>query len=127
MPHVQGSWDSATLTLEPAQIFILVNVFGFRRKVDDRRRFTRAYIEVARKNATSTLTAGIALYCLTCENELGPEIIIGATTGAQADKVTSEEHTSELTSIMSISCSFLCLKKKQRQNILPHYITRYQC
>src|SRR3546814_14559117 len=24
MPHVQGSWDSATLTLEPAQIFILV-------------------------------------------------------------------------------------------------------
>src|SRR3546814_13437183 len=87
MPHVQGSWDSATLTLEPAQIFILVNVFGFRRKVDDRRRFTRAYIEVARKNAKSTLTAGIALYCLTCENELGPEIIIGAKTGAQAGKV----------------------------------------
>lgn len=87
MPHVQGSWESATLTLEPAQVFILVNVFGFRRKADDRRRFTRAYIEVARKNAKSTLTAGIALYCLTCENELGPEIIIGATTGAQADKV----------------------------------------
>src|SRR3546814_8472656 len=119
MPHVQGSWDSATLTLEPAQIFILVNVFGFRRKVDDRRRFTRAYIEVARKNAKSTLTAGIALYCLTCENELGPEIIIGATTSAQADKVfkpaklmvervsalreaRSEEHTSELQSLMRI-------------------------
>lgn len=87
LPHVQGSWDTPTLTLEPAQIFILVNVFGFRRKSDDRRRFTRAYIEVARKNAKSTLTAGIVLYCLTCEGELGPDIVVGATTGAQADKV----------------------------------------
>lgn len=87
LPHVQGSWDTPTLTLEPAQVFILVNVFGFRRKSDDRRRFTRAYIEVARKNAKSTLTAGIVLYCLTCEGELGPDIVVGATTGAQADKV----------------------------------------
>lgn len=87
LPHVQGSWDSATLTLEPAQVFILVNVFGFRRRSDDRRRFTRAYIEVARKNAKSTLTAGVALYCLTCEGEMGPDIVVGATTGAQADKV----------------------------------------
>lgn len=87
LPHVQGSWDTPTLTLEPAQVFILVNVFGFRRKSDDRRRFTRAYIEVARKNAKSTLTAGVVLYCLTCEGELGPDIVVGATTGAQADKV----------------------------------------
>lgn len=87
LPHVQGSWDSKTLALEPAQVFILVNVFGFRRRTDDRRRFTRAYIEVARKNAKSTLTAGIALYCLTCEGEMGPDIVVGATTGAQADKV----------------------------------------
>lgn len=87
LPHVQGAWDTPTLSLEPAQCFILVNVFGFRRKIDDRRRFTRAYIEMARKNAKSTLTAGVALYCLTCEGEMGPEIIIGATTGAQADKV----------------------------------------
>ena len=87
LPHVEGAWDTPTLTLEPAQIFILVNVFGFRRRSDDRRRFTRAYIEVARKNAKSTLTAGVALYCLTCEGELGPAIIIGASTGAQADKV----------------------------------------
>lgn len=87
LPHVEGAWETPTLALEPAQIFILVNVFGFRRRSDDRRRFTRAYIEVARKNAKSTLTAGVALYCLTCEGEMGPAIIIGASTGAQADKV----------------------------------------
>jgi phage terminase large subunit-like protein len=86
-PHVEGEWDTKTLTLEPAQIFILVSVFGWRRKRDGRRRFSHAYIEMARKNAKSTLTAVVALYCLTCEGELGPQIIIGATTGEQANKV----------------------------------------
>ena len=116
LPHVQGSWDDPTLVLESAQIFILVNVFGFRLKKDDRRRFTRAYIEVARKNAKSTLTAGVALYCLTCEGELGPEIVIGATTGKQAEKVFNpakqmvdkvsalRDHFSLKTFVRSITC-----------------------
>ncbi len=87
LPHVEGSWDSPTLELDEAQVFIVASIFGWRRKIDGRRRFTRAYLEMARKNAKSTLTAGIALYCLCCEGELGPQIIIGATTGAQAQKV----------------------------------------
>jgi phage terminase large subunit-like protein len=87
LPHVEGIWETPTLTLEPAQIFILVVVFGWRRKQTGTRRFTRVYIEMARKNAKSTLTAGIALYCLCCEKEVGPQIIIGATTGDQARKV----------------------------------------
>lgn len=86
LPHIEGEWATPEITLEPAQIFILVNVFGFR-KLSGGRRFTRVYIEMARKNAKSTLTAGIALYCLTCEDEIGPQIIIGATTGEQAQKV----------------------------------------
>lgn len=35
----------------------------------------------------STLTAGVGIYCLTCEGEIGPQVIIGATTGEQAGKV----------------------------------------
>lgn len=87
LPHVEGKWDRDTIVLEPAQIFILVVAFGWRRKDDGLRRFSTVYIELARKNAKSTLAAGIALYCLTCEQELGPQIIIGATTGEQAQKV----------------------------------------
>lgn len=87
LPHVEGVWDTDTITLEPPQIFILCVVFGWRRKSDGHRRFTRAYIEMARKNAKSTLTAGVALYCLCCEGEIGPQILIGATTGDQAKKV----------------------------------------
>lgn len=89
LPHVEGSWESQTISLEPAQVFWLVCIFGWRRKTDGRRRFTTVYIEVARKNAKSTLAAGVALYCLTCEGEVGPQIIIGATTGEQAKKVFS--------------------------------------
>lgn len=87
LPHVEGSWESKTITLEPPQVFILAVVFGWRRKSDGLRRFSSVYIEMARKGAKSTLTAGIALYCLACEGELGPQVIIGATTGEQAQKV----------------------------------------
>ncbi|HEV7285196.1 MAG TPA: terminase large subunit, partial [Kaistia sp.] len=87
LPHVEGQWDTATIELEPAQVFWLVVVFGWRRIADGRRRFTNVYIEVARKNAKSTLTAGVVLYCFTCENEPAPYVFIGATTGAQAQKV----------------------------------------
>ncbi len=62
-------------------------VFGWRRNEDGGRRFSKAYIELARKGAKSTLTAGIALYCLCCEDEVGPQVVIGATTNEQAGKV----------------------------------------
>lgn len=87
LPHVQGKWDTPTIVLEPAQIFILVNLFGFRRKDSGARRFTDAYIEMARKGAKSTLAGGISLYCFTCEGEIGPEVVVAATTGEQALKV----------------------------------------
>ena len=87
LPHVEGQWDSPTLDLAPAQVFILACVFGWRKKSDGTRRFTTAYIEMARKGAKSTLTAGVVHYCLSCEGELGPQVVIGATTREQADKV----------------------------------------
>lgn len=87
LPHVEGQWETPTLTLEPAQIFMLVVVFGWRRKDTGARRFTMAYIEMARKGAKSTLTAGVSLYCTCCEEEPGPLTLIGATTGDQAKKV----------------------------------------
>lgn len=83
-PHVEGEWGSPTIVLEPWQAFILTTVFGWRRSVDGGRRFNTAYIEVARKNAKSTITAIVALYCETCEEENGPQVPIAATTGSQA-------------------------------------------
>lgn len=87
LPHVEGRWRSATITLEPVQIFLIATLFGWRRRDTGGRRFSMAYISAARKFAKSTLAAGIALYCLTCEADLGPQVIIAATTGQQAEKV----------------------------------------
>ncbi len=86
LPHVEGQWDTPTIFLQPPQIFLLTTIFGWRRE-GNYRRFSTCYLEMARKAAKSTLTAGVALYCLTCENEVGPQVIIGATTGEQAGKV----------------------------------------
>lgn len=85
MPHVQAF--TGLIELEPAQIFWLVCIFGWRKKKNGTRRFSHAYIEVGRKNAKSTLAAIISFYCQNCEGEVGPDIYIAATTRKQADKV----------------------------------------
>jgi len=81
--HVEGLWGTETITLHPSQAFFLCNLFGFRNH-DGSRRFTGALYSVARKNAKSTLAAGIQLYCLVEEREEGPQVISAATTGDQA-------------------------------------------
>lgn len=88
LPHVEGTWNRQTIKLEPAQVFFLVNLFGFRRS-DGTRRFTTALFAIARKNAKSTLAAAILLYCLCEEPENGPQVISAATTGDQARIVWS--------------------------------------
>lgn len=87
LEHVEGTWETPNIRLHPAQIFILTTIFGWRRIEDGGRRFSYVYIEMARKGAKSALTAGVSLYCLTCEGEVGPQIIIGASTGLQAKNV----------------------------------------
>ena len=87
LPHVEGVWSHPTIILEPFQIFVLACVFGWRRKDNGYRRFTVVYEEVARKNAKSTKTAGVSLYCLCCEGDHGPQVLTAATTYDQAKKV----------------------------------------
>jgi len=87
LPHIEGKWESPTIVLEPWQIFCLSTIFGWRRKVDGGRRFSKVYWEVARKNAKSTIAAVVSLYCLCCEGEPSPYVLIGASTGEQAQKV----------------------------------------
>jgi phage terminase large subunit-like protein len=89
LPHVEGTWknsageEQAEIELHPSDIFFLVQLFGFRTP-EGTRRFTTAIKAIARKNAKSTLAAAIGLYCETCEDEVGPQVVSAATTGAQA-------------------------------------------
>jgi len=93
LPHVEGKWETPTIVLHESHVFFLVQLFGFRQRAVERypgwedyrpRRFTSALFAVARKNAKSTLAAGITLYCLCCEPEEGAQVISAATTHDQA-------------------------------------------
>ncbi len=89
LPHVEGKWKNAdgspqiNIVLHESDVFFVVQLFGFR-KPDGARRFSMALKAIARKNAKSTVAAAIGLYCQCCEDELGPQVISGATTGKQA-------------------------------------------
>lgn len=87
MPHVYGSWSTATIVLESWQVFFLCQIFAWRMRGSGRRKHTEAVLIVPRGNAKSTLAAVIALYMLTDPNEQGPQVWCGATNMDQADEV----------------------------------------
>jgi phage terminase large subunit-like protein len=89
LPHIKGKWATPTIKLEPWQVFILANVYGWLRKSDDARRFRTAYLEVPRKNTKSTILSGASLYAVTLDNEQGAEVYSAATTRDQAKIVFS--------------------------------------
>ena len=84
LPHTKGALRGQKIKLEPWQCWILTTIFGWRRRSDNRRRFGRVYIEVPRGNAKSTLSSGVALYCLLADREPGAEVYSFATTRDQA-------------------------------------------
>ena len=88
LPHVSGIWKRQKLKikLEPVQSFIVCNIFGWY-DLDGDRRFNEVFILMPRKNAKSTLAAGIGLYMLVEDGEAAPEIYAGASNEAQAFKV----------------------------------------
>lgn len=108
LPHVEGRWNTPDIVLHPSHVFFLVNLFGFR-KPDGTRRFTSALFWVGRKNAKSTLAAGILLYCECCEDEDGAQLISAATTGSQARIIFNvakrmAEKTQDLREYFGLSC-----------------------
>lgn len=87
MRHVKGKWARTPIRLEAFQTFIVCVIFGWVHKKTDLRRFRQVYLELARKNAKSTLAAAIAHAMFTLDGEAGAEIYSGATTEKQAWEV----------------------------------------
>ena len=83
LKHTKGKWAGKPLLLEPWQMFIVYNLFGWKR-ADGTRRFRYAYIEVSRKNGKTALASGIALYMLYAEREPRAEVYSVATVKDQA-------------------------------------------
>ncbi len=97
LPHIKGEWAKPTyidgklgyakIKLQDWQVFIVINIFGWKHVQTLLRRFRRVYEEVARKNAKSTLAAGILLFAVAADAEPGAHVYSAATTGEQAREV----------------------------------------
>lgn len=89
MPHTKGEWarKGLLLELEPWQCFFNMNVFGWKKKENDLRRYRKAILFVPRKNGKSAEAATTGLYMLTADGEYGAEVYSGATTEKQAHEV----------------------------------------
>ena len=92
--HIKGEWakQRLKLTLEPWQQFIDWCLFGWKRKTTHTRRFTKAYIEVARKNGKTLMAATTANFCLFADGEEGAEVYFCATKRDQAKIAWSDAH-----------------------------------
>lgn len=82
--HLKGPLANKPLALADWQIFIVSQLYGWKRRSDNYRRFRTAYIEVPRKSGKSTFCSGLALYSLIADGENAAEVYAAATTREQA-------------------------------------------
>jgi len=90
--HSKGEWAGKPVTLELFQKAFISALFGFVDKDTGLRQYREALFYVARKNGKSTMLAGIALYMLIADNEMGSEVYAVATKKDQARLIFDETH-----------------------------------
>jgi phage terminase large subunit-like protein len=73
LKHTKGKWRGVPFTLLDWQITALSDVFGTMRD-NGYRQYNTAYLEICKKQGKSELGAGIALYCLTSDDEWSAEV-----------------------------------------------------
>lgn len=83
--HVKGELAETPVYLEKWQQDDIVRpLFGWKDKLTGFRRYRTVYVEIPRKNAKSTLAAGLGLYLLMADGEKGAEIYSAAADRSQA-------------------------------------------
>lgn len=82
--HIKGPLAGKPIELAPFEEFDLGSIFGWVHKDTGYRRFSKAYIQEARKNAKSTEAAGVADYLMAGDGEESPEIYCAAVDKDQA-------------------------------------------
>lgn len=84
--HTKGKWAGQKFLLLPWQEQIVRDIFGIVR-VDGKRQFLTAYVEIPKKQGKSELAAAIALYLLYADGEASAEVYGAACDRNQASIV----------------------------------------
>ncbi len=82
--HTKGEFTNQKFKLENWQIKIVGDIFGWKNKKTNLRKYRTVFIEVPRKNGKSTLCAAIGLYMLFADEERGSEVYSAAGDRSQA-------------------------------------------
>lgn len=103
-----GKFEGKPFKLHESQKFIVGSLFGWKRKKDHRRRFRRAYIEMAKGSGKTPLVAGIGIYAMIADGEARAEIYAAASKLDQAkvmfrDARSMVQQSPELEKILTIT------------------------
>lgn len=109
--HVTGEWAGKPFDLEPWQMRVVWDVYGWKRRSDGTRRFRLIYIYVPRKNGKTTFGAGNGLKGLCADGEPRAEVYSVAGDRGQAgimhdlakDMVTESEVLSSRLAVLQSS------------------------
>lgn len=81
--HVNGDFQGQPIKVLPYWKQFIHETFGWK-KPNGKRKIRESYCEIARKNAKSTIIAGIGLYMLCADGEAGGEVYVAAGDREQA-------------------------------------------
>jgi phage terminase large subunit-like protein len=112
--HRKGVLAGKYINPEPIQIFIYSNVYGWKHRDTGLRRFRKAYVQMARKNAKTQSLALVASYEASAFGEDAAEVYCAATKKEQAKLVYDE------TDKMLASCPDLKGKFKTAYGTITH-------
>lgn len=84
MRHVEGFFAGQPIELIPAHKFDLGSIFGWVDKKTGMRRFKKAYMQVGKKNAKTTLLAIVDNYMMVGDGEESPRVYCAAVDREQA-------------------------------------------
>ena len=82
-----GENEGKPFKIEPWESFIVGNLFGWKKRVDNRYRFNNAYIAVPRKNGKTALVSLITLYMMMAQDRFSFSGLCVASTERQARKL----------------------------------------
>lgn len=82
--HTRGEWAGKPFELSPWQAYFVANLFGWKERGTDLRRYRTANLFVARKSGKTQLAAAIAVALMVLDNDAAGEFVFAATKKDQA-------------------------------------------
>lgn len=82
--HTRGEWAGQPFELSPWQSYFIANLFGWRERGTDLRRYRMAFLFVARKSGKTQLAAAIAVALIVLDGDAAGEFVFAATKKDQA-------------------------------------------